>query len=182
MKYKINILIIVTVLSVFAIIASTSFLDKNNVFAQSSIFGNLFNNFGNMFGSSSAPQSKTSTAPAGSGSPSSVFDNAAPSNSDKSKMLGILFGNAPSGTPGNTPSSIPVEKSGPPSNNKVKFHVGEHYKGFIFNHKKASESKAKSACNGNTDCIGCIEHRSQLGNELTGYEAVKCLKDPIHSY
>ncbi len=110
----------------------------------------------------------------GSGSPSSIFDNAAPSNSDKSKMLGILFGS--------TPSNTPVEKSSPQSINKVKFHVGEHYKGFIFNHKKASESKAKAACNGNTDCIGCIEHRSQLDNDLTGYEAVKCLKDPIHSY
>ncbi len=63
MEYKINILIIVTIVSVFAIITSTSFLGKNTVFAQSSIFGNLFNNFGNMFGNSSAPQSKTSNAP-----------------------------------------------------------------------------------------------------------------------
>jgi hypothetical protein len=165
MKFKSNLTIIVTMVSVFAIIGSTSFLGKDKVFAQSNIFGdnsggligNLFKNFGT-FG---APSSTPSVPPSTSNNPFSS-----------------MFGSAPISTPSNTP----VEKSSPTSNDKVKYHVGEHYKGFTFDHKKASENKAKEACNGNNECIGCIDHRAQLSNELTGYEAVKCLKDPIHSY
>jgi hypothetical protein len=64
----------------------------------------------------------------------------------------------------------------------VNYDAREKYKGFTFNHKKASETKAKLACDGNNECNECIDHRALLSNELTGYEAVKCLKDPKHSY
>ena len=56
---------------------------------------------------------------------------------------------------------------------------GEKLKGFTYNHKKVSESKAKSACSGNkkSECIECIEHRANLQG-LKGYEVVKCFKEP----
>jgi hypothetical protein len=114
MNYKTTITIIVMMIPVFIIMVSLSFLSMDKVFAQSSIFGdngggaigNLFRNFGNVFNNLQTPQGKTSTAPIVSGNPSSgIFDNAAPSSSDKSKLLGILFGN--------NPSINPSENSGP---------------------------------------------------------------------
>lgn len=56
---------------------------------------------------------------------------------------------------------------------------GEKLKGFTYNHKTASESKAKKACDGKDkkECIDCIEHRADLQG-LKGYEVVKCLKEP----
>lgn len=165
MKYKSNLTIIVTLVSVFAIIISTSFLGKDKVFAQNGIFGDnnggLIGNLFKSFGTFGTPSSAPSTTPSTSSNPFSG-----------------LFSSASSPTP----SNAPVEKSNAHSNDKVKFHVGEHYKGFIFNHKKANENKAKEACDGNNECIGCIDHRAKLNNELTGYEVVKCLKDPEHSY
>jgi hypothetical protein len=165
MKYKSNLIIVVSMISVFAIITSFSFLVKDKVFAQSNILGDnsggLFGNLFKSFGTFGSPNSTPSTAPSTSSNPFS-------------SMLGSAL------SP--TSSSSPIEKSSTPSSDKVKFHVGEQYKGFTFNHKKASESKAKKACDGNNECIGCIDHRAQLNNELTGYEAVKCLKDPQHSY
>ena len=107
-------------------------------------------------------------------------------------MLNSLFG-----TPAAAPTSAPIAPSSTPAsanakdndhnhdNNdgkRVKFSRGEHFKGFTFDHKPADEGKAKNACNSDHECIECIEHRAKLGNELTGYEAVKCLKDPAHSY
>jgi hypothetical protein len=62
------------------------------------------------------------------------------------------------------------------------YDAGEEYKGFTYNHDKASESDAKDACDGNDECVECIDHRAHLSDELTGYEAVKCLKDPENSY
>jgi hypothetical protein len=60
------------------------------------------------------------------------------------------------------------------------YDAGEKLKGFTYNHKKASESKAKNACSSVDDkneCIECVEHRANLQG-LKGYEVVKCLKDP----
>jgi len=60
------------------------------------------------------------------------------------------------------------------------YDAGEKLKGFTYNHKKASESKAKKACNSvdkNDECIECVEHRANLQG-LKGYEVVKCLKEP----
>ncbi len=119
MNHKATITIIVTIVPLLAILASISFLSNNKVFAQSSIFGdnsggaigNLFKNFGNMFNNLGTPQSKTSNAPIVSGNPSgSIFDNAAPSSSDKSKLLGTLFGNAPSSNPGQISSPASIDK------------------------------------------------------------------------
>jgi hypothetical protein len=119
MNHKTTITIIVTIVPLLAILASISFSNNNKVFAQSSIFGdnsggaigNLFRNFGNVFNNLGTPHSKTSNAPIVSGSPSSsIFDNAAPSSSDKSKLLGILFGNAPSSNPGETSSPTSIDK------------------------------------------------------------------------
>lgn len=64
-------------------------------------------------------------------------------------------------------------------------HAGAHYdrgekvKGFTYNHKKVSESKAKQACDGDKkdECVECIEHRANLQG-LKGYEVVKCFKEP----
>ena len=60
------------------------------------------------------------------------------------------------------------------------YDAGEKLKGFTYNHKKASESKAKNACSSVDDkdeCIECVEHRADLDG-LKGYEVVKCLKEP----
>ncbi|MEP6577162.1 MAG: hypothetical protein ABJB85_12105 [Nitrososphaerota archaeon] len=59
------------------------------------------------------------------------------------------------------------------------YDAGEKLKGFTYNHKKVSESKAKNACSGSkkAECIECINHRSNLQG-LKGYEVVKCLKEP----
>jgi len=56
---------------------------------------------------------------------------------------------------------------------------GEKLKGFTYNHKKVSESKAKQACDGDKkdECVECIEHRANLQG-LKGYEVVKCFKEP----
>ena len=62
----------------------------------------------------------------------------------------------------------------------VGYDRGEKLKGFTYDHDKASESKAKKACNSLDDkdeCIECIEHRADLQG-LKGYEVVKCLKEP----
>ena len=62
----------------------------------------------------------------------------------------------------------------------VGYDKGEKLKGFTYDHVKASESKAKKACNSLDDkdeCIECIEHRADLQG-LKGYEVVKCLKEP----
>ena len=154
MKFKTIITIIVTMVSVFAIIASTSFLGMDKVFAQSSIFGNnnggvignLFNNFGNTLGNLG-----TSISPSVSSDPLTGLFGNAPNNTpnDKSTVLSSLSG---------IPSSIPSKTHDHDDEKKVKFNLGEHYKGFTFDHKKASESKAKKACNGNEECIGCIDH------------------------
>ena len=64
------------------------------------------------------------------------------------------------------------------------YDAGEKLKGFTYNHKKASESKAKNACssvNKSDECVECVEHRANLQG-LKGYEVVKCLKDPTNSY
>jgi hypothetical protein len=64
------------------------------------------------------------------------------------------------------------------------YDAGEKLKGFTYNHKKASESKAKNACSSVDDddeCVECVEHRANLQG-LKGYEVVKCLKDPTNSY
>ena len=63
----------------------------------------------------------------------------------------------------------------------VGYDHGEKYKGFIFNHKSVDESKAKSTCGTDDECVECIEHRADMEG-LKGYEVVKCLKDPEHSY
>jgi hypothetical protein len=120
MNYKTTITIIVTIVPLLTILTSISFSDNNKVFAQSTVFGdnsgggaigNLFRNFGNMFGNLGTSHSKTSDAPIVSANPSSsIFDNAAPSSSDKSKLLGILFGNAPSSNPGETSSPASIDK------------------------------------------------------------------------
>ena len=60
------------------------------------------------------------------------------------------------------------------------YDAGEKLKGFTYNHKKASESKAKNACSSvdkEDECIECVEHRADLQG-LKGYEVVKCLKEP----
>jgi hypothetical protein len=60
------------------------------------------------------------------------------------------------------------------------YDAGEKLKGFTYNHKKASESKAKNACssvNKSDECVECVEHRANLQG-LKGYEVVKCLKEP----
>jgi hypothetical protein len=62
----------------------------------------------------------------------------------------------------------------------VGYDAGEKLKGFTYNHEKASESKAKEACDGNEDedeCVECMEYRADLQG-LKGYEVVKCLKEP----
>ena len=66
------------------------------------------------------------------------------------------------------------------SANAVGYDAGEKLKGFTYNHKKASEDKAKKACVGNDDedeCVECMEHRADLQG-LKGYEVIKCLKEP----
>jgi hypothetical protein len=120
MNHKTTITIIVTIVPLLAILASISFfLSYNKVFAQSNIFGdnsggaigNLFRNFGNMFSNLGTTQSKTSNSTIVSGNPSgSIFGNAAPSSSDKSKLLGTLFGNAPSSNIGETNSPASIDK------------------------------------------------------------------------
>jgi hypothetical protein len=62
------------------------------------------------------------------------------------------------------------------------YDAGEEYKGFTFDHDEASESEAIEACDGDEECIECIEIRSDLSDSLKGYETVKCLKDPENSY
>ncbi len=59
------------------------------------------------------------------------------------------------------------------------YDAGEKLKSFTYNHKNASESKAKNACSGDkkAECIECIDHRANLQG-LKGYEVVKCLKEP----
>ena len=60
------------------------------------------------------------------------------------------------------------------------YDAGEKLKGFTYNHKSASESKAKKACssvNKEDECVECVEHRANLQG-LKGYEVVKCLKEP----
>ena len=60
------------------------------------------------------------------------------------------------------------------------YDAGEKLKGFKYNHKKVSESKAKNACSSikkSDECIKCVEHRANLQG-LKGYEVVKCLKEP----
>ena len=60
------------------------------------------------------------------------------------------------------------------------YDAGEKLKGFTYNHKKASVSKAKNACdsiNKSDECVECVEHRANLDG-LKGYEVVKCLKEP----
>ncbi len=61
----------------------------------------------------------------------------------------------------------------------VGYDAGEKLKGFTYNHKTVSESKAKQACSGDKqdECIECIQHRADLEG-LKGYEVVKCLKEP----
>ncbi|MDQ5868662.1 MAG: hypothetical protein M3530_02920 [Thermoproteota archaeon] len=62
----------------------------------------------------------------------------------------------------------------------VGYDRGEKLKGFTYDHDKASESKAKKACNSldeKEECIECIEYRADLQG-LKGYEVVKCLKEP----
>ncbi len=61
----------------------------------------------------------------------------------------------------------------------VHYKADEKLKGFSYNHKKVSESKAKNACSGKEkgECIECVEHRANLQG-LKGYEVVKCLKEP----
>ncbi|HEY7108368.1 MAG TPA: hypothetical protein VH415_02975 [Nitrososphaeraceae archaeon] len=66
------------------------------------------------------------------------------------------------------------------SANAVNYDRGMKLKGFTYNHKKASEDKAKKACVGNDDedeCVECMEHRADLQG-LKGYEVIKCLKEP----
>lgn len=60
------------------------------------------------------------------------------------------------------------------------YDAGEKLKGFTYNHKSASESKAKKACSSvdkSDECVECVEHRANLQG-LKGYEVVKCLKEP----
>lgn len=60
------------------------------------------------------------------------------------------------------------------------YDAGEKLKGFKYNHKKVSESKAKNACSSvdkSDKCVECVEHRANLQG-LKGYEVVKCLKEP----
>jgi hypothetical protein len=60
------------------------------------------------------------------------------------------------------------------------YDAGEKLKGFTYNHKKASESKAKNACSTihkSDECVECVKHRADLDG-LKGYEVVKCLKEP----
>jgi hypothetical protein len=60
------------------------------------------------------------------------------------------------------------------------YDAGEKQKGFTYNHKKASESKAKNTCSSvdkEDECVECVEHRADLQG-LKGYEVVKCLKEP----
>lgn len=60
------------------------------------------------------------------------------------------------------------------------YDAGEKLKGFTYNHKKSSESKAKNACSTihkSNECVECIKHRADLDG-LKGYEVVKCLKEP----
>jgi hypothetical protein len=60
------------------------------------------------------------------------------------------------------------------------YDAGEKLKGFTYNHKKASESKAKNACSTihkSNECVECVKHRADLDG-LKGYEVVKCLKEP----
>ena len=60
------------------------------------------------------------------------------------------------------------------------YDAGEKLKGFTYNHKKASESKAKNACSSvdkSDERVECVEHRANLQG-LKGYEVVKCLKEP----
>ena len=62
------------------------------------------------------------------------------------------------------------------------YDAGEKLKGFTYNHKKASESKAKNACSSvdkRNECVECVEHRANLDG-LKGYEVVKCLKNPTN--
>jgi hypothetical protein len=45
------------------------------------------------------------------------------------------------------------------------YDAGEKLKGFTYNHKKASESKAKNTCSSvdkEDECIECVEHRADL--------------------
>ena|ERR1051325_5835563 len=58
------------------------------------------------------------------------------------------------------------------------YDAGEKLKGFTYNHKKASESKAKNACSTihkSNECVECVKHRADLDG-LKGYEVVKCLR------
>ncbi len=64
---------------------------------------------------------------------------------------------------------------------KVNYDAGEKYKGFTYNHDKASLNKALKAAD-NKEQEECLKKRAELSNELSGYEAVKCLKDPKNSY
>ncbi|MGG6460727.1 MAG: hypothetical protein ACM3JQ_04800 [Candidatus Eiseniibacteriota bacterium] len=60
------------------------------------------------------------------------------------------------------------------------YDAGEKLKGFTYNHKKVSESKAKKACSSvdkSDKCVECVDHRANLQG-LKGYEVVKCLKEP----
>jgi hypothetical protein len=62
------------------------------------------------------------------------------------------------------------------------YDAGEKLKGFTYNHKKASESKAKNACSTidkSNECVECVKHRANLEG-LKGYEVVKCLKEPTN--
>ncbi len=84
MNYKATNTIIVTMVSVLAIISSTSFLGKDKVFAQSNLFndnnglnfGNFLKHFGDTLDNSGISSSETSTAPIVSDNPfSHLFGN-----------------------------------------------------------------------------------------------------------
>ncbi|MER5175560.1 MAG: hypothetical protein ABJB76_06240 [Candidatus Nitrosocosmicus sp.] len=102
MNYKTTNTIIVTIVSVLAIIASTSFLGKDKVFAQSNLFddsnglnfGNFLKDFGNVLDKPGIPSSKTSGAPI-------VSDN----------PFTKLFGNTPSSSSSEKNSPIFIDKS-----------------------------------------------------------------------
>ena len=58
------------------------------------------------------------------------------------------------------------------------YDAGEKLKGFTYNHKKVSESKAKNACSSvdkRNECVECVEHRANLDG-LKGYRGREVFK------
>ena len=120
MNYKTTNTIIVTMVSVLAIIASTSFLGKDKVFAQSNIFndnnglnfGKFLKHFENTLDNPGISSSKTRNAPIVSASPfSHLFGNTPNSNLIVSASpFSHLFVNTPNSNPGKKSSPMFIDK------------------------------------------------------------------------